>query len=434
LYDAHHHRESADARMTDSHDALYRAICAKPDEDTPRLAFADLLEEHGDALRARFIRTQIALSRGTAYDAPAVNARLREPDAAHGWTMAHTLPKLPTGFTWRRFEFRRGFPWKVTLASWDALASGDELFATAPVQALDVDVLSTVGISGGLWRLAEWPHLARLRRLDFAHGRFDANDVHLLTEAPGAERITELAFAFDALEQSGLAALAGSELFARLSSFELRTSALLPALLVDALGAAREPGVLDRVCLQDNGIGRDDAAHLFALPALRNVRELDLSDNPLTAQGVRALAESDVPRGLRSLNLSRTRPGVPGVRALLAARGLEGLRALDLSDNALGPVAARAVAVCAALRGLRCLNVSHNPLGDAGADALAGAGALAGLLELELRDAQLTDAGAEALAASPHLGGLIRLDARDNELTAKGRAALSERFGDRAAV
>jgi uncharacterized protein (TIGR02996 family) len=422
--------------MTDSHDALYRAICAKPDEDTPRLAFADLLEEHGDALRARFIRTQIELSRGKHYDAPAVNARLREPDAPHGWTMAHTLPKLPTGFTWRRFEFRRGFPWKATLANWDALAASEDLFAAAPIQALDIDVPSTTSAwhDGGLWRIADWPHLARLHRLDFAHGRFDAKDLHQLAESPGAAQLTELGFAFDALEQSGLAALAGSDLFARLAVFELRTSALLPALLVDALAAAREPGVLDRVCLTDNGIGRDDAAHLFALPALRNVRELDLSDNPLTAHGVRALAESDVPRGLRALNLSRTRPGVPGLRALLGARGLNGLRALDLSDNALGPVAARAVGGCAALRGLRCLNVSHNPLCDAGADALADAPALAGLLELDVRDVQLTDAGAEALAASPHLGALLRLDARDNDLTAKGRAALAERYGDRLQV
>ena len=30
--------------MTTDRDALYRAICAQPDEDTPRLAFADLIE------------------------------------------------------------------------------------------------------------------------------------------------------------------------------------------------------------------------------------------------------------------------------------------------------------------------------------------------------------------------------------------------------
>ncbi|MBY0457976.1 MAG: TIGR02996 domain-containing protein, partial [Gemmataceae bacterium] len=34
--------------MTDR-DALLAAICANPAEDTPRLAFADWLDEHADA-------------------------------------------------------------------------------------------------------------------------------------------------------------------------------------------------------------------------------------------------------------------------------------------------------------------------------------------------------------------------------------------------
>ena len=41
--------------MTDSRDALYRAISANPDEDTPRLAYADLVEEEGNAAHAAFI-------------------------------------------------------------------------------------------------------------------------------------------------------------------------------------------------------------------------------------------------------------------------------------------------------------------------------------------------------------------------------------------
>src|SRR6185437_8050650 len=39
--------------------ALLTAICAHPDEDTPRLAFADWLGEHGEGKRAAFIRAQI---------------------------------------------------------------------------------------------------------------------------------------------------------------------------------------------------------------------------------------------------------------------------------------------------------------------------------------------------------------------------------------
>jgi uncharacterized protein (TIGR02996 family) len=50
--------------MTDL-DALYAAILAEPGEDTPRLAYADALDERGgpgDAARAEFIRLQIELA------------------------------------------------------------------------------------------------------------------------------------------------------------------------------------------------------------------------------------------------------------------------------------------------------------------------------------------------------------------------------------
>jgi uncharacterized protein (TIGR02996 family) len=48
--------------MTDR-DALLRAICDAPDDDAPRLIYADWLDEHGDPLQAEFIRVQIELAR-----------------------------------------------------------------------------------------------------------------------------------------------------------------------------------------------------------------------------------------------------------------------------------------------------------------------------------------------------------------------------------
>jgi uncharacterized protein (TIGR02996 family) len=48
--------------MTDR-DGLLRAICASPDDDAPRLVYADWLDEHGDGLLAEFIRVQIALAK-----------------------------------------------------------------------------------------------------------------------------------------------------------------------------------------------------------------------------------------------------------------------------------------------------------------------------------------------------------------------------------
>jgi uncharacterized protein (TIGR02996 family) len=48
--------------MTDR-DALIRCILESPNDDLPRLIFADWLEEHGEAARAEFIRVQCELAR-----------------------------------------------------------------------------------------------------------------------------------------------------------------------------------------------------------------------------------------------------------------------------------------------------------------------------------------------------------------------------------
>ena len=44
-------------------EALYDAILAHPDDDTPRLVFADWLQENGNERYATFIRKQIELAR-----------------------------------------------------------------------------------------------------------------------------------------------------------------------------------------------------------------------------------------------------------------------------------------------------------------------------------------------------------------------------------
>src|SRR5262245_10028348 len=43
-------------------EALLRAVCENPDDDTPRLVFADWLQENGEEDRAEFIRLQIRLA------------------------------------------------------------------------------------------------------------------------------------------------------------------------------------------------------------------------------------------------------------------------------------------------------------------------------------------------------------------------------------
>jgi uncharacterized protein (TIGR02996 family) len=115
-------------------EALLAEILSNPDEDTPRLVYADWLEEHGgppDLERAQFIRAQCTLSRLCAFD-------LDRPLECGDVTFAHQLradllapflapvldlkllPPLPESSTdateeeetlwpWISFAFRRGF-------------------------------------------------------------------------------------------------------------------------------------------------------------------------------------------------------------------------------------------------------------------------------------------------------------------------------------
>src|SRR5215203_4619487 len=74
--------------MTDA-PAFFRAIEANPDDDTPRLVYADWLDEHAatdaDRARAEFIRVQCELARDPLPDRQTeLAARERELLTAHG--------------------------------------------------------------------------------------------------------------------------------------------------------------------------------------------------------------------------------------------------------------------------------------------------------------------------------------------------------------
>jgi uncharacterized protein (TIGR02996 family) len=86
--------------MTDAA-ALLAAIRQLPDDDAPRLVYADWLDEHGQPEQAEFIRVQCALAR---HDSPAL--RRREAELLAEYHDAFAGQFLAPGF---RFRFNRGF-------------------------------------------------------------------------------------------------------------------------------------------------------------------------------------------------------------------------------------------------------------------------------------------------------------------------------------
>ena len=86
--------------MTDAV-ALLVAIRAAPDDDAPRLVYADWLDEHGQPERAEFIRVQCELARR---ETPGLRGREAELLVTH-----HDKFAGPLAAPHLRFRFHRGF-------------------------------------------------------------------------------------------------------------------------------------------------------------------------------------------------------------------------------------------------------------------------------------------------------------------------------------
>jgi uncharacterized protein (TIGR02996 family) len=152
-------------------DALYAAIIAHPDEDTPRLAYADHIEEQGDSARAEFIRFQCKLASMNEWDEgfTAAHVRGRRLLAEHPeWldpVRAFNADLLGQPGSLQRFGgsgphsvFARGFPGVVAAnAVWFARHHAD-LFAAFPVRSMGfamdfADARSALADCSGLDRL-----------------------------------------------------------------------------------------------------------------------------------------------------------------------------------------------------------------------------------------------------------------------------------------
>src|SRR3954465_2404494 len=88
--------------------AFLATILEHPDDDAPRLVYADWLAAHGEADRAEFIRLQIRLARMSPGDPEEREARLRaeELGQTHHVEWGNHLPQFE-GVRWRVFQ--RGF-------------------------------------------------------------------------------------------------------------------------------------------------------------------------------------------------------------------------------------------------------------------------------------------------------------------------------------
>src|SRR4051812_24449427 len=102
-------------RSAPTSEAFFQDIAEHPDDDTPRLVYADWLDDHGQPGRAEYVRAGVAL------------AALDEADPARAdWQRRRDAVRREQEELWgaevgAKLDFRRGLPEHATLKAADFL-------------------------------------------------------------------------------------------------------------------------------------------------------------------------------------------------------------------------------------------------------------------------------------------------------------------------
>ncbi len=175
-----------------------------------------------------------------------------------------------------------------------------------------------------------------------------------------------------------------------------------------------------------NTAGPEGTAAIGQSKTLTKLRVLELRSCEIGEAGAVALARAANLSQLIELNLGGNAIGPRGTATLAASPSLKNLQKLILDDNAVGPAATKNIAISPNLTQLTELDLSNNDIGPQGAQALGQSTNAAKLTTLKLNTNKLTGVGLRVLAASPHLGQLKFLELQTNEIDDAGVKALTE--------
>lgn len=345
--------------MTD-HDALLRAICENPREDTPRLVYADWLEENGQHERAAFIRTDV-----TAYALPewdpgraVYDFAVRQPNY-QPWAEQELGP-LPVGFMWAGTPpIRRGFPWSLqVIEGCDPHGRLGETVVRYPVER--VEFAST---PPELRKLAVAGWLSKPVALRFSGGNFGAPALTAFLNTPALRNLTELLFWGAAITPEGVGALVESAVFPQLLSLALVSHQPQVALSFLAVVERRmEETCLRSLDLRSAMLGSDGLELLARGALLERIRRLELANTHLNAGRIEVLVSAPRITNLMVLLMSGNPLGNAGAAAVFTSPHLAGLKVLDLSYCQVGDDALRALLENSPLvDGLNLLNLTGSP-------------------------------------------------------------------------
>jgi uncharacterized protein (TIGR02996 family) len=262
-------------------EALLRAILDAPDDDAPRLVYADWLDEHGDAARAAFIRAQVELARLTPED-PTRTRIVQSERTLLNANRAEWIRWLPDWAS--AHDFRRGFVAWIRCDARSFLAQGDDVRRKTPLEGVRLDGPDDIAVPVFRSRVLEG-----LRSLTLS-----INVPPLawaqLAASPYVHWLSDLDLSSNRHTEQMVKALVNSSAFPVLRSLRLKRCALgdeYTAWLVQHRWAER----LRALDLSNNHIGPEGGLAIAASPFLDGLNQLNLNGNPLLeiARVIRAL-------------------------------------------------------------------------------------------------------------------------------------------------
>jgi uncharacterized protein (TIGR02996 family) len=321
-------------------DAFMQDIAEHPDDDTPRLIYADWLMEQPDAARqarGEFIRVQCELARAAESDPRRTDLQRRERAL---WKQ-YRKRWLPPHLAWvRKCLFRRGCIEEVGVRVRDLTKHGPSLAFLPLVRRASVTGAHRPGVdvAGAFRALARLP---RLEAIDLSDNGLDREDVRALVAARLPPRVTALDLRRNAL---------GGDHYATASA------------CVPLLAGWPSLAQLTTLCLAAAQLDRFDARALAASPYLSRLEWFDLSRNATEPKLRWDSYMGPTP------TYDEEHPFDAATEALARARNLPRLATLILAENFLGDKGAFALAESPQFQRLHLLDVSGNsfsPLGRA---------------------------------------------------------------------
>ena len=397
--------------------ALLRAIRAMPDEDTPRLIYADYLDEEGDGPRAEFIRAQVERARLPERDPARAALEDREHDllAEHERAWLGVPADAVAGLT--EWEFERGFVNEVAANPAFMLTAGADLCAAHPVRRWRVQG-GQADMTEDLREAGRQAWFVQLEAVDLAGWYTTVGELGPFLCRSNFDRLREL----DITGRPGLDALPELLEYApfRDGLKALRCGGTAPYYqepldtreLARALGSACR---LEELSAANTQLTADGLGALLAAPCCAQLAALDVRDNPIAPDGWRAF--SGAACRLRDLDISATPLGAIALDNLLGCAALADLRRLQMNGCGSAMANLRALARSRFWARAEALRMQQGSVPEISLDPLLTAPGSAALGVLDVGYNWLRDGGVAQLCAAPWAESLTYLDLSHNYLT-----------------